>query len=96
MNRPRIYSDFNGPLWPDCLLLYYNGTVQDLREQQLELREGMEVTLYADADEKEDLEIDGLVEFGDTGHPGFQQCWFVRTTGRQVRFVIRPDQEGPA
>ena len=47
--KPRIYSDYNGPHQPDFMLLTYHGTKKDLEKLNIELKEGMEITVYSDS-----------------------------------------------
>jgi hypothetical protein len=99
MNRPRIYSDFNGPLQPTHMLLNYVGTLRDLNTQKIVLREGMEVTVYSDSDEEHDIEMDGVVCFGQPPDPfgGARPCWYVRTDAASLRNarVKREGEAGP-
>ena len=94
MNRPRIYSDFNGPSPQSHMLLSYVGTLRDLNAQKTVLREGLQVTIYSDSDEEEDIEMDGVVCFGSI--PGFDwpACWHVQTDTGSFRFVKVKREEG--
>jgi hypothetical protein len=91
MQRPRIYSDFNGPYQPDYMLLGYVGTLSDLNRQKIVLREGMEVTVYSDSDEMEDVEMDGIVKFSDIPNSGFPETreWYVQTHPGSLRHIKR-------
>lgn len=73
--RPRIFADFNkvyGPPEKRCAILTCIGTVNDLKQQGLQLSEGMEVTLYqpdgVDANgDPDELEVDAVIELNDRG-----------------------------
>jgi len=58
MNKPRVYADFHNADPQGRLRLNCVGTVQDLSRQQINLREGLELTLYS-----EDLEVKGQVQY---------------------------------
>lgn len=74
MAKPKIYADFHnadplGRIRLDCV-----GTREDLAQQQIELREGLVLTLYSDdLDDKgqlDELLVDGVVSFSQEEH-----CW---------------------
>ncbi len=50
----------------------------------------MEVTVYADSDEEEDLEADGIVKHGVIPETDDDPCWYVDTRGSEIRYVKRP------
>ncbi len=58
MSRPTIYADFNNADSRGCLRLNCVGTIQDLSEQGLQLRDGLPLTLH-----DEELEADGEARF---------------------------------
>jgi hypothetical protein len=91
--KPRLYSDYNGPWGPDFMLLNYNGTLSDLKALDLDLSEGLEVTVYSYSDESEDLESDGVVCFGSipvsNWDPEWSPLWYVDTRGSKIRYVKR-------
>lgn len=74
MVKPRIYVDFHNADPHGRLRLNCVGTVEDLAQQQVELREGLLLTLYADDVDDEgqldELLVDGFVSFSDEEH-----CW---------------------
>lgn len=74
MVKPRIYADFHNADSSGRLRLNSVGTVEDLASQQVELREGLVLTLYADdLDEQgtaDELMVDGVVSFSAEEH-----CW---------------------
>ena|SRR5665213_1355334 len=94
MKRPRLCSDFNGPFQPGYMLLDYAGTLRDLNLQKIVLSEGLQVTVYSDSDEKEDIEMDGFVTFGPLPDPKYPDCcWHVRTDPNSFRLVkIKRDE----
>jgi hypothetical protein len=74
MVKPRIYADFQtadsfGRLRLNCV-----GTVEDLSQHQIELREGLALTLYSDdldnTGQLDELLIDSVVTFSEEEH-----CW---------------------
>ena len=91
--NPRIYSDYNGPYQPDFMLLTYYGTQKDLEEQNIELKEGMKITVYSDSDDEEDLEADGIVKFGQIPNTRGNPCWYADTRGSKIRYVRKQTTE---
>ena len=71
------------------MLLSYFGTLRDLNLQHVVLTEGLEVTVYSDSSEDEDIEMDGVVNFGPIPDPICRalDCWYVRTDPKSLRFV---------
>jgi hypothetical protein len=68
--KPRIYADFmkwDGDGQRRWLILTCRGTFQDLTAKNIELKEGLELTFYADDADKhgdlDDLEADGVCHF---------------------------------
>ena len=74
MVKPKIYADFHNADAQGRLRLTCIGTIEDLAEQQVELRAGLLLTLYADdLDDKgqlDELLVDGVVSFSEEEH-----CW---------------------
>lgn len=74
MRKPRIYADFHNADSQGRIRLNCTGTVEDLSQQKVELREGLVVTLYSDdLDDKgqlDELLVDGVVSFSQEEH-----CW---------------------
>jgi hypothetical protein len=74
MANPRIHADFHNADAQGRLRLNCVGTVEDLARQQVELREGLRLTLYADdLDDKgqlDELLVEGVVSFSEEEH-----CW---------------------
>ncbi len=54
----KVYADFQNADSQGRLRLNCVGTVQDLSRQQIQLREGLDVTLYS-----EELEVKGQVQY---------------------------------
>jgi hypothetical protein len=76
------------------MLLSYVGTLKDLNTQKITLSEGLLVTVYSDSDEKQDIEIDGVVCFGAMPDAKWPDCWHVRTDVNSLRFVNVKREEG--
>lgn len=74
MANPKIYADFHNADSLGRVRLNCAGTVEDLAQQQIELREGLVLTLYADdldqAGHADELLVDGAVLFSEEDH-----CW---------------------
>lgn len=72
MVKPKIYADFHNADAQGRLRLNCIGTIEDLAEHQVELREGLLLTLYADdLDDKgrpDELQVDGVVAFSEEEH----------------------------
>jgi len=58
MNKPRIFADFHNADPQGRLRLNCVGTVEDLAQQKISLREGQSLILYS-----EELEVDGVVQY---------------------------------
>ncbi|MGH7965735.1 MAG: hypothetical protein ACRERD_28625 [Candidatus Binatia bacterium] len=58
MNNLRVYADFHNADVQGRLRLNCVGTVEDLAQQQIVLRDGLLLTLYS-----EDLEVEGQVQY---------------------------------
>src|SRR5438105_5355306 len=74
MVKPRIYADFHNADFLGRLRLTCVGTLEDLSQQQVELREGLGLTLYSDdlddRGELDELLVEGIVSFSAEEH-----CW---------------------
>lgn len=97
MANPRVYADFNGlqhsvrTSGHVALYLHYFGTLQDLSRLQVQLHEGMQLSVYSDSDDNEDLEAAGVVHFDDTA-----QQWFAEFEQKEMRYVASvPAVDGP-
>ncbi len=58
MSKPKVYADFHNADVQGRLRLNCVGTVEDLAQQQIVLRDGLLLTLYS-----EELEVDGQVQY---------------------------------
>ena len=63
MNKPRVFVDFHNADTRDRLRLNCIGTIEDLAQQQIVLRDGVCLTLYS-----EELEVEGVVEYSTDEH----------------------------
>jgi len=69
VSHPRIYADFNGLDSPAvaegrlAVALDTLGTVHDLSNAQVRLRDGLRLTVWDESDESEDLEADGIARY---------------------------------
>lgn len=58
MSKPKVYADFHNADVQGRLRLNCVGTVEDLAQQQVVLRDGLLLTLYS-----EDLAVEGRVQY---------------------------------
>jgi len=58
MTNPRVFADFHNADAQGRLRLNCIGTVEDLAQQQIVLRDGLYLTLYS-----EELEVEGVVQY---------------------------------
>jgi len=58
MTNPRVFADFHNADVQGRLRLNCIGTVEDLAQQQIVLRDGTYLTLYS-----EELEVEGVVQY---------------------------------
>lgn len=74
MRKPKVYVDFHNADSQGRIRLNCVGTVEDLSQQQVELHDGLMLTLYSDdLDERgasDELLVDGVVSFSEQEH-----CW---------------------
>ncbi len=65
--KPRIYADFLKQDDSGRAILTCRGTLRDVEEQKVVLRDGLDVLLYSDdtdeADKPDDLEVDAKIEY---------------------------------
>lgn len=84
MAMPRVYADFHNADAQGRLRLNCVGTLEDLAEQKIELRDGLLLTLYADdADaqgQADELLVDGVVSFSEQEH-----CWVASIDWQAIR-----------
>ena len=72
------------------MLLTYDLTQSDLKKLGVTLKDGMEVTVYDESDQDEDVEIDGLARFGVIPKTNSCPCWYADCRGSVIRYVKRP------
>lgn len=74
MRKPKVYADFHNADSQGRLRLNCVGTVEDLSQQQVELRAGLVLTLYSDdlneQGQPDELLVEGVVSFSEEEH-----CW---------------------
>lgn len=74
MVRPKVYADFQNTDAHGRLRLSCVGTIEDLARLGITLRDGLQLTLYADdldaRGQRDDLLVDGVVSFSEEEH-----CW---------------------
>jgi len=58
VNNPKVFADFHNADTKGRLRLNCIGTVEDLAQQQIVLRDGLPLTLYS-----EELEVEGVVQY---------------------------------
>ena len=63
MTNPRVFADFHNADVQGRLRLNCIGTVEDLAQQQIVLRDGTCLTLYS-----EELEVEGVVQYSMDEH----------------------------
>jgi hypothetical protein len=63
MNKPKVFVDLHNADRRGRLRLNCIGTIEDLAQQQIVLRDGMCLTLYS-----EELEMEGVVEYSTDEH----------------------------
>ena len=82
--KPRIYADFHNADVQGRLRLNCVGTIEDLARRQVELREGLQLTLYADdlddQGQLDELIADGIVSFAPEEH-----CWVATIDWSAIR-----------
>jgi hypothetical protein len=87
-NRPYIYHHFEGGERPEWDFGESIGSVMDIREQQLELGEGLEVVGYYD-DRDEWMLVDAIVDrFNPQGRYG--GSWIARVDWSTFRRMPKP------
>ncbi|MGH8058158.1 MAG: hypothetical protein ACREOH_13140 [Candidatus Entotheonellia bacterium] len=63
MENPKVFADFHNADHQGRLRLNCIGTIEDLAQQRIVLRDGLWLTLYS-----EDLQVDGVVRFSPEEH----------------------------
>jgi hypothetical protein len=86
--RPNIWHDFGTLDWPEVDLGRSIGSADSIREQQLELSEGLGVVLFEDEGDGWML-VDAIVDrFNPEGHYG--GSWIVRVDWSTFRRIPKP------
>ncbi len=87
MNKPKIYADFNAALPTErddesyVIPLTTYGSLRELSNLGLCLRDGLELIVYMDSDENEDIEADAVVRYSTK-----YKCWLAVIHG-EIRDV---------
>lgn len=74
MVTPRIYADFHDADARGRLRLNTVGSLNDIASQQLDLKEGMRLTLYSD-DLDDNGHLDELLADGIASYSSEDDCW---------------------
>ncbi|MEH1870594.1 hypothetical protein [Nostoc sp.] len=77
MITPRVFADFHNADAEGHLRLNCIGTIEDLANQSIELRDGQLLTIYS-----EDLEVDGVVQFSEE-----EKLWVAAIDWDRIRQV---------
>lgn len=77
MNHPKVFADFHNADAHGRLRLNCIGTVQDLAQQQIILRDGLPLTFYS-----EELEVEGVVQYSTD-----ENVWVAVIDWRAIRDV---------
>ena len=86
MHPAKIFADFQNTDAQGRLRLNCMGTQQDLARQQLDLREGLRLTLY-DTDADRDGQPCELQAFGVASFSEDEQCWVATIDWTQLSRV---------
>src|SRR5712691_2590154 len=79
MNHPKVFADFHNADAHGRLRLNCIGTVEDLAQQQIVLRDGLPLTFYS-----EELEVDGVVHYSTD-----ENVWVAVIDWRAIRDIGR-------
>ena len=94
MNESHVYADFHNADAKGRLRLNCVGTKEDLTRQQIQLREGLVLTLYSDdADEHgqpAELQVAGVVEYSQD-----ESCWVAVIDWAAIQHVQTQRAERP-
>ena len=77
MNKPKVFADFHNADTRGRLRLNCIGTIEDLAQQQIVLRDGVCLTLYS-----EELEVEGVVEYSTDEH-----LWVAVIDWREIKDI---------
>ena len=95
MATPRVYADFQNLDDENRLRLTCAGTRRDLECQEIELHEGMTLTLYTDDANDEcqsdELLAEGIVQFNDA-----EKCWVAVIDWKALRHASEESTAGGA
>lgn len=84
MANPKVYADFHNADSQGRLRLNCVGTIEDLARAQIELREGLVLTIYSDDSNNEGahdkLLADGVVTFSEE-----EDCWVATIDWSAIR-----------
>ena len=80
MTNPRVFADFHNADVQGRLRLNGIGTVEDLAQQQIVLRDGTCLTLYS-----EELEVEGVVQYSTD-----ENVWVAIIDWGAIRDVASP------
>ena len=79
MPHPKVFADFHNADARGRLRLNCIGTVEDLAQQQIVLRDGLPLTLYS-----EELEVEGVVQYSTD-----ENVWVAVIDWRAIRDMGR-------
>jgi uncharacterized protein (UPF0216 family) len=77
MSHHKVFADFHNADEQGRLRLNCVGTIEDLSRQNIELKNGREITLYS-----EELEADGIVSYSEQ-----EKLWVVSIDWNQIREI---------
>jgi hypothetical protein len=95
MVKPKVYADFHNADSQGRLRLNCVGTIEDLARQQIELRDGLTLTLYSDdlddQGRQDKLLVDAVVSFSEE-----DDCWVATIDWSEIRHTSdrRAEVEG--
>jgi hypothetical protein len=84
MAPPRVYADFQNLDDENRLRLTCAGTRSDLERLDIELQEGMALTLYTD-DANDEGQPDELLAEGVVHYDAAEKCWVAAIDWQKVR-----------
>jgi hypothetical protein len=87
MNKAKVFVDFHNADEQDHLCLNYLGTIEDLAQRQIVLRDGVCLTLYS-----EEVEGEGVVEYSTDEHPWVAVIGWQAIKDIASQTIIPPDQ----
>ena len=92
MVKPKVYADFHNADIQGRLRLNCQGTLGDLTQQQIQLSEGLLLTLYSD-DVNEQGQLDELLVDGVVAYSEEEHCWVATIDWAAIRHAS--DDQGP-